>query len=78
MIIIRLILSVALAVCILIFLAGLCMCVVVLWSYTRVNIQEAREKKSRDLEFERWKNHRGEVPPPLPRWMVRMGDYAGI
>ena len=32
------------------------------------------------IEFEkaRWRAHRGEKPTPMPRWMIRMGDYAGI
>jgi len=35
-------------------------------------------KMSMALDFDIWKRHRGEKPAPMPRWMIRMGDYAGI
>ncbi len=56
-------------------------------SYTRRNEPKISDRginmkiwevNSRYLELEVWRNHRYDKPIPLPGWMLRLGDMAGI
>ncbi len=35
-------------------------------------------KEQVNMELDRWRAHRADKIVPLPRWMIRMGDYTSI